>query len=78
MICSNCGRGHENSRGRCPFCSDKTVTIKKQREKPQEAIGGIFNCTKCGDEIVFVPTTGRVIDDIPVHKASGEAHCPKP
>lgn len=52
MICSNCGRWHENERGKCPFCTPKREIIRRQKERPSSIEGGwIIKCEECGEEI---------------------------
>jgi len=53
MVCPDCGREHENLKGKCPFCSTKPEIIKRQTERPSHTIGGgeKFICEDCGQEI---------------------------
>ncbi len=79
MICPRCGRQHENAKGRCPFCLQRTSLSKKQKERPAESAGRTsFECTECGDEVRFVSLkkVGKVIDDVPVHVSTGKFGCP--
>lgn len=84
MICPSCGKYHENSQGKCPFCSVSTGVTKRQRERPAETLGSIFECRNCGQEITkwktvkvyYYGSSGPFFEDeIPDHVCPGE---PKP
>ena len=52
MVCPSCGRQHENTMGKCPFCSPKAALMKRQKQRGSEAIDSwIFFCEDCGEEI---------------------------
>jgi len=53
MTCPDCGCEHENSKGKCPFCSTERPLIQRQRERPSPTLGGgeKFLCAECGQEI---------------------------
>jgi rubrerythrin len=51
MICGSCGKHHENLKGTCPFCAVPTRIVNRQRERPAEILGSIFECRNCGQEI---------------------------
>lgn len=77
IVCSNCGREHENVKGRCPHCAAPMRLSKRQKERPAEMLGSTFECPKCGGEVTFV----RVIRenkqlDVPVHVSSKTFACP--
>jgi C4-type Zn-finger protein len=53
MRCSDCGREHENVKGKCPFCSTRATILKSQKERPFNMSGGsyVIECRGCGQEI---------------------------
>ena len=50
---------------------------QRQQERPAEIQGSVFECAKCGGEVVFVsvPKDGQALD-VPVHVSSITIACP--
>lgn len=35
MICKNCGREHENTRGKCPFCQPHRLRKRRKQDSAE-------------------------------------------
>jgi len=52
MICSQCGKEHQNAKGKCPFCTPKRALSNRQKQRPSETdVIYTAECPDCGQKI---------------------------